>query len=170
MSGKPTYAGIAVTLVAFAAMLVLAGASARATDAGTPAAPPAPGASGGPWGPWSDQPGRWDAARDAVVASAGAPPDRRTRRLDARRLFAERRARDFAIARLHRFADDAMAMNQSLPRAATAVHRAIDRRAQVASIRRRADGSAIVEMLVAGVALRRASGERGPLPWQRSSP
>lgn len=131
-------------------------------------APGPPGRAGAPlFGPYANRRGQWDPSRDAIVAAAGAPPERRTGRIDARRLFAERRARDAALAALHRFADDAMAAARVLPAVANAVHRAIDRRANVRTIRRLSDGGAVVELEVSGRALRRASGERGSLPWQR---
>lgn len=100
-----------------------------------------------------------------VRAMALGVPDRRSRRMSARRTSSRRRAEAQGRASLHRWADDALAAVRAHPAEAARVHETIDREVQVCGVRPLVDASAVVCVEVALDALRVAS-ESGGVPWR----
>lgn len=87
--------------------------------------------------------------------------------LAAARLAARRRGHARGVARISRWADDALSRTGVGPRDAQTVHDAIVASAQSARVRARADGSAIVEVRCPLSALRTAF-DHPALPWHRA--
>jgi hypothetical protein len=114
--------------------------------------------------PWSDVAPRVDARGARVVCAAVGAADPRYGSLDARRLAARHTAQERARRAVHAWADEALATVHADPRVASAVHTAIDSRAEVTRVRPRADGSAVVEIAVPLAALRTAA-PMTDLPW-----
>ena len=117
--------------------------------------------------PWSDVAPRVDAAGARVVCAAVGAADPRYGSLDARRLAARHAGRERALRAVHAWADEALATVRADPRVASAVHGAIDARAEITRVRPRADASVVVEIAVPLAPLRAAAAMPG-LPW--SSP
>lgn len=120
--------------------------------------------------PWSDVAPRVEGA--LVRTAAVAAPDPRVGRFSPRRATARSAGRARAIAALHAWADGALAALHADPRAAQAIHDAIDRGARVEGVRPLADGGAVVVVVVPLEALRAASASRGAselqgAPWSR---
>jgi len=114
--------------------------------------------------PWDDVAPRVEG--ELVRTAAVAAPDERIGRFAPRRASARSAGRARALAALHAWADGALAPLHADPRAAQAVHDAIDRGARVEGVRPLADGGAVVVVVVPLDALRDASPVEGA-PWSR---
>ena len=92
--------------------------------------------------PTTDAPVTLDAERGVLTVAAVAAPDDRIRRFSAARDDARYRAKQRALARLHRFVDDAMALRGVGPWHAQAVHGALRTAARVVAAAARAHQAA----------------------------
>ena len=112
--------------------------------------------------PWTDVAPRVEG--DRVVATAVGMPDERFGRMQARRSAARRSGEVRAREMIHRWADGALARVAAGAATASAVHRVIDERCEVARVRALVDGGAVIELALALEALRAVAPQRG-LPW-----
>lgn len=100
---------------------------------------------------------------ELVIATALGPlPDDTT--LAPARLSARARGRERALAMLHGWLDAAVRSSTLTPRRVRDLHDAIDAHADLRRVRSRADGSAVVELVVPLSALREVGCASG-LPW-----
>lgn len=112
--------------------------------------------------PWNDAPAHVESGE--VVAARLGWPAPRVRSFEAQRRSARDVGEERARAALHVFVDDALARALVEPAEATRVHALVDEYARRTGVRALADGSAVVEMRVAGTRLREAV-DRPALPW-----
>lgn len=112
--------------------------------------------------PWNDAPVRVEDGE--VVAVRLGWPAPRVQSFDAQRRSARDVGEERGRAALHVFIDDALAGALVEPAEASRVHALVETHARRTGVRALADGSAVVEMRVAGARLREAS-DRSGLPW-----